>query len=829
VIKGFFSFLFLLLTLSLVGQQKTVVTGKVTEASTATPIPFASVLFVGTSQGAITDFDGNFRIEMSVPVDSLEVRYIGYITRFKRILPGQSQIVNIQLEEDVQTLGEVVVYAGENPAFPIMRKVIDHKSLNDKRSLDAYEYEIYTKIELDLDNLSDNMKGSTMMRQVSKVLDSIEVIAGEDGKPVMPVFFSETMSRYYFRNNPQLQHEHILKTNVLGVGLTDGTTTAQIIGATFQEYNFYKNWLNIVSKDFVSPIADGWRLYYDYDLADSLIVDGDDCYHLDFFPKSEQDLAFTGTMWITKNDFALKRIDATVNPKANLNYIEKVKVQQDLIKTEAGPWIPEKSRVVIDIAQLTPNTAGLLGKFYTSIRDLKVNTPKSPDYYQLPVKLDDDAMEADPDYWKINRHDSLTSTEENVYIMVDTLKKIPMVKQTMNAAKFVATGYLKAGKIDVGPYYTFYGNNVVEGVRLGVGARTNFQMSKKWTLGGYVGYGLKDQEWKYQAYFDYVFDKVRWTNLTLTRQVEVDQVWTLTRNVSPNSLFYSLSRFGNLINPFTYQKNMISFFRQHHPAWSQKLEVKHQEFMPLYDFSFSIGGDANQTLTEFSIFEATLSTRLAKDEVFLINDNERWSMGTVKWPAITFDYTFGKSGVLGSDLDYHRLQLLVQHRQNMGPIGVSRFTMQSGLTIGKVPYPLLYNPIGNETPIYASFAFSSMDFFEFSSDTYVSMRYKHSFEGLILNKIPLMKKLKWRLVGNANMIYGSIRESNVNMVNYPLDEDGLEVIPFTTLADKPYMELGYGVENIFKILRVDAFHRITYLDRPNVNKFGLKFSLQFIL
>jgi hypothetical protein len=828
-LKITFTVLVLILAFSGSAQLLTVVSGKVTEASTGTPVPFANVLFQGTTIGAITDFDGNYRIQISQAVDSVEVRYVGYLTKTKAVFRGQQQILNVQLEEDVQTLGEVIIYAGENPAFEVLRNVVRNKPINDKRQLDAYEYEIYTKIELDMDNLSDRLKRSAVMKKISSVLDSIEIIAGEDGQPVMPVFFSETLSDFYFRNDPRLKHEHILKTNLLGVGLTDGTTTAQIIGASFQEYNFYLNWLNIVSKDFVSPIADGWRIYYEYDLTDSLMVGDDYCYRLDFFPKSAQDLAFNGTMWITKEHFALKRIDATVTSTANLNYIEKIKIQQDLIRTSSGPWLPEKSRVVVDIAQITPNTAGLLAKFYTSIKDVQVNQPRSTAFYEMPVKLDPAAQTFDQYFWRENRHDSLTMTEENVYIMVDTLKKIPVIQQSMNAFKFAATGYFSASKIDVGPYYTFFGNNDIEGLRFGIGARTNYQLSKKWTLGGYLAYGIADERWKYQAYYDLVLDKVKWTNITLTHQREVDQVWTLTRNVSPNSLFYSLSRFGNLVNPFTYQKSSLKIFRQYRPAWSQSLEVKQQDFSPLYDFSFRPDADQDRILSDFSIFEVTLSTRFAKDEVFLVNDNERWSMGTNRWPAISFDYTIGLTGVLGSDLSYHRMKFNLLHKQTVGFLGTSRFELQGGKVFGDVPYPLLYNPIGNETPIYASFAYNMMNFFEFSSDTYASLRYRHSFEGLILNKVPLMRRLKWRLVANANVIYGEMSDRNRDLVNYPLDEFSVQQLPFTTLGEKPYIELGYGIENIFKIFRVDAFHRITYLDRPDVNKFGLKFSLQFIL
>jgi hypothetical protein len=250
--------------------------------------------------------------------------------------------------------------------------------------------------------------------------------------------------------------------------------------------------------------------------------------------------------------------------------------------------------------------------------------------------------------------------------------------------------------------------------------------------------------------------------------------------------------------------------------------------MPQYEFSFN-STTKGETLSDFDITEITLTTRYGKDEIFVINDNERWSLGTVKWPAFTVEYTYGVPNVLGSDLEYHRLKLQIEKRQKMAALGVGRIDLTAGKIFGDVPYPLLYNPIGNETPFYAGFTYNMMNFFEFSSDQYVSLKYRHSFEGLILNKIPVMRELKWRLVGHANMIYGGISDSNVDLVDYPLDDDGNRQIPFFTLDRKPYMELGYGIENIFKFIRIDAIHRLTYLDHPNVNNFGLKFSLQIIL
>lgn len=269
-------------------SQQTIVSGKVTEASTGSPIPFANVVFTGTQEGTTTDFDGNFTLKTNSKIDSIEVRYVGFSKRVKPVVRGDHQIIHIQLEEDMVSLGEVIVYAGENPAFEVLRRVSDRKKINDKRSLEAYEFESYTKIEFDVDQIPEKLKKRKIYAKISQVIDSIEQIAGEDGSAILPVFLSEAVSRYYYRRDPKYAHEHILKTKISGIGITDGTTSSQIIGSSFQQYNFYENWMTIISKEFVSPIADGGRLYYEYELVDSSMVDDDFCYRLDFWPRESR-------------------------------------------------------------------------------------------------------------------------------------------------------------------------------------------------------------------------------------------------------------------------------------------------------------------------------------------------------------------------------------------------------------------------------------------------------------------------------------------------------------------------------------------------------------
>ncbi|MBV6640560.1 MAG: carboxypeptidase-like regulatory domain-containing protein, partial [Cyclobacteriaceae bacterium] len=263
---------------------------------------------------------------------------------------------------------------------------------------------------------------------------------------------------------------------------------------------------------------------------------------------------------------------------------------------------------------------------------------------------------------------------------------------------------------------------------------------------------------------------------------------------------------------------------------SQELQLKHEVFSPLFDFRYYRNPGLDMTTDSvFRTSEISLKTRYAKDEIFVINDNDRLSMGTVRWPVFEFKYTYGFKDVLESSFEYHKFRLSFAKRQKMGILGISKIKATGGLILGDLPYPLLYNTIGNQTPFYVDFAYNLMDYFEFSSDRFVELRYKHSFEGIILNTIPLLKRLKWRLIGEANVLYGDLSQSSINRVIYPLDMNNDPILPFSQFRNKPYIEVGYGVENIFRFLSVQAFHRLTYLDQNNVNKFAIKFNIDFNL
>ena len=823
--------LVLALSFQSVWAQKTVVMGKVKDAGTGDPIPFANIVFKGTSIGTTTSFDGMYHLETNAKVDTLVASYIGYITQEFIIEPGVEQTIDIQLFEDVMELNEVIFYAGENPAFKIMRNVIDNKPVNDKRSLMAYEYESYTKIEVDLDNMSDKFRDKKLISKVISVLDSIQMLEGENGKPILPVFFSEAISNYYVKNNPFVRHEYMVKTKVTGLGLTDGTFTSQIVGATFQEYNFYKNHLTILEKEFASPIGGGWKGIYHYDLVDSVFVGNDFCYRIDFWPKRKHDLSFTGTIWITKAEYALKQVDAFVGKSANLNYVEKLKIQQELLKTEAEAWLPIKTRVLVDLAQPTDEMVGALAKFYTSNRYFVVNEPKEDSFYRLPIDMDDEVRMSDELYWEDNRHDKLTQNELNVYSMVDTLKKIPVIKTYTDLTKMAYSGFYKLGKIDIGPYPLFLSYNNIEGLRLGFGLETNYQFSTRWILKGYMGYGIKDERWKYSAGVDYIISRKPWTKIGITYGKDVDPVYLLFEDITGQVAFYWFTKLGTLRQPFLHDKFLLKFSHQLVRDLNLRIDLRHDYMIPLFDFAYYDQPEQDPTSTKETMRTSTIVGELewAKDRKYLINDNYRYHSGLGRYPVITFRYALGLKDVFGSDFDFQRFGLSVVKSFKLGQYGTSRLAFDSEYILGILPYPLLVNHLGNETPFYNTRAYSMMNNFEFISDQYASLSYTHHFNGAILNRIPLIKYLKFRLLVEGRVLVGSLSQANIDIIVPEPGNIGPQDVQLKSLNNDPYVEVGWGVENVLKVLQVKFFYRLTHLDDPNVRRFGVKFGFRFAL
>lgn len=815
-------------------QKETEIVGIVVDQLTSEPLDYVNVYFKGTSIGTITDADGYFSLKGSGKEKEIVVSIVGYEQQHIKIKEGKHQTLTIQLKSQLVNLDEITVLSGENPAWAIMREAVKNKEKHDKRNLTAYEYQSYNRIEFDIDNISTKLQKRKLVEDIWGSIDSASLEKNEKGNAILPIFLSESISRYYVKNDPFARREEVQKTKVSGVAVEDGSMVSQLVGTAYQDYNFYQNWLRFLEKEFISPISDSWKMYYDYEIMDTLFVGGDHCYEMALFPNREQDPAFNGTIWITTNDFALKKIDVYIDKATNLNFIEKIELKQELNKSETGHWLPSKTHMVVDVSDLSKNSASFLIKVYNTTSDWKVNLLKDKKFYANEVLIAEDFNNYEPEYWSNVRPESLSMQQLKTYKVIDTLVEIPRVRSYVEFVKLATTGYWRRGKIDLGPYLYSYAYNNFEGHAIRIGMKTNEYFSRKITLKGYGGYGTLDDEWKYGFTGSYIIRRKPWTEFKVHSSHDVQQVGiSADELIDNNYIFYAATRWQTFRRPYYISDNSFSLQTEPARGLTHQLTLRHQYYDPQYAFAYYENPDyPESSLKKSDISTSTIkfSTKWARDEMFMQDGNERISLGPRRSPVIKFDYTYGFKGIIESDFEYHKIHMEVMKKLRLGGLGVSRLTLKGGYIFGQLPYLLLENHIGNESMFYTTGAFNTMNYFEFVSDKYASLHYQHHFQGLIMNKIPLMRKLKWRLLGTANILSGSLRQENIDIMVPVEDQDGNSTLGFYYLNPSiPYVELGYGIENIFKIIRVDGVHRLTYRDEENAQKFVLKFSVQFKL
>ena len=799
--------------------QVTKCAGKVIDETTREPLPFVNVVFQKTTVGTTTDFDGNFSLSTDKPTDSLIISYVGFNTKKVKVNKGSSKLdYVILLGANTTTLKEVVIKPGENPAHRIIKAMIKNKPINDRAKLDYYSYEVYNKIEFDINNIDDKLKNNRLMRPFKFVFDNIDSSNAAE-KPSLPMFLSESISEMHYRRSPKVAKEIIKASKVAGV--TENKSVSQFTGDLYQNVNLYDNNILVFGKQFVSPLSDNGLFYYRYYLIDSVNIGNYRCYHIQFKPRRKQELTFTGNMWINDTTFAVKRIEMNMAADANINFVKHFFVVQDYTKTSEA-WMLEKDRLVVDFI-LQKNQPGFYGRKTTSYRNFKINQPKEESFYTKTDNLivDELAEKRDSAYWVENRHDTLSKNEQKIYYLVDTIQTLRAYKTWVDVVQLFYSGYRIMGKFELGPYYNMFSFNQVEGPRLRLGGRTSNAFSKMHELSAYTAYGFLDQEFKYGAAYRGFVTKTPRTMMFARYKNDYEILGQSQNGFTQDNIIASLFRrnpLNNLTRVVTYS---AAFSHEWFTGFENKITLINRKLTPIGGINYEYFDLDSVRLFKQNIrtSEIRLYARLAIDEKYLAGEFDRMSTGT-KYPIVSTQLTFGIKNVFKSDFTYQKLVVNVQDRFRINPFGFTDYILEYGKIWGRLPYPLLELHGGNETYYYDPYAFNMMNYFEFASDHYFSAAASHHFEGIFLNKIPLMRKLKWREVASGKILWGGVNAENKKALVFPSY--------LTVLGKTPYAEVALGVENIFRVLRFDAMWRLTYRDQPNVSKFGLRGTLQFI-
>lgn len=799
--------------------QKTKVSGIVLDAATGDTLPFVNIYFQDTKIGTTSNLEGAYVLESFYATDTLMASFVGYKTFKAKIKKDVDQTLIIKLNPSTEDLPELIVLPNdENPAHAILRKIIKNKEINNREKLDHYQYEVYNKIELDLNNITEDFTKNKAFKKFDFIFDNID---STDEKPYLPMFMSESLSDFYYRKNPRAEKEYIKATKVSGV---ENESVSQFTGDMYQKVNIYENFLPVFGKNFVSPISDRGLNYYRYYLVDSMYIEKYWCYEMQFIPKRKGELTVEGTMWVNDTTYAIKFITGQVSKDANINFVNELVVSQTFEQVEDEVWMLTKDELLVDF-EINNKAMGFYGRKTTTYRDFKINQPKEAGFYDgvENIFVNDTAQDRDDHYWSVHRHEALNENQEGIYQMIDTLEDLPIVNTYIDAIQTLSTGYWVKGKFEIGPIYSVYTRNVVEGSRVRFGMRTSNDFSKMVEFSGYGAYGFFDKEFKYGAGTRFFLTKKPRRLVQLVYKHDVEQVGVSSNAYNNTSIVTFLRR--NPLNKLVFNSEFrATYFREWFPGLSSELLLRNTTFHPLGITQFNLIKPDGTIWPQVGITatEVAFNTRFAYNEEFLSGEFDRISLGT-KYPVLSVTYTYGIPNLLGSNYEYHKARFSFQHKIPLGIFGTFKYQFEVGKIFGKAPYPLLEVHNGNETWSYNETAFNMMNILEFVSDEYISFKAHQHFDGLFLNKIPLLRKLMWREVVTLTGVYGKISDKNLSIMELPSYT--------STLQQKPYLEMAAGIENIFKFIRIDVLWRMTYLDNEydgiKVSSIGLRGKFQF--
>jgi len=826
--QALLSIIFTLFSLTIFSQTWTF-SGHVKDESTSEAIAFCNVFFKGTNIGTFTDENGFFEFSSPELHDSLHVTYVGYQDLAIPTTSANDQAINFLLQPSAVLLETAVVQAGENPAHPIMKMVIANKSKNQLKNLGDYNCKEYCKVEIDLEGL-EKLKNNKLLKSFDYVFEHVDSTSEDNA--FLPVYFTETISNISFDAEAKKTGKDYLANKASGL---ENQSVIQFVNDFQEDYNIYENWIEIFGKPFAGPFADRGFGYYEYYLVDSSLVAGDKFYRIKFKPKRKQECTFTGHCWIHAASSAVQEVTMKMSEDVNINYVKMVNIHQ-AFKNFKGIWIPEKQQTKIHLKPLN-KIPGMIGRKSSHFYDHLVIPANTESMDERSLISSSEKLSMDEDYWLQERPEELSIKEQAIYTMIDSMENIKQYKTFSEVIKIIAAGTMELGPLEVGPYFSLTSNNVLEGQRFKIGAWTSSKFSRKVRLGGFIGYGLKDKRFKYGGDLKWILNKNPRMVIGASYKNDNDLNTDNDFEVGEGNMLASFLRRDIAQKLILDKKTQLYFERFWNSGFYARILFMHYDMDPVghlmadgsgFNFAYLDNGNVDSVAdTTVTTAELKFKVKYTYKEKFLDTGFSRRSMGS-KYPSIGIEYAIGTKGIMGSEHDYHKLHLDMSHTARFSPFGEMELLLEAGKTFGRVPFLLSNVHRGNETYFLMSNAFNTMNRYEFVSDQFVSLKLDHHFDGYILNKIPLVRKLNWRTVTSFKAVYGSLSKENAagNQLNM-FDPSNVEFVGVRAPSTAPYMETSIGIENILKIFRVDALWRLNYLDNPETIPFAVKVGVDF--
>lgn len=848
-IKSFLLFLLLGCCISVSAQN---IQGVVTDSLTNDPIPYLSVFYEGKGVGSITDNDGHYKVETRKGWNKLTFSAVGYVTKVVNIIPGVTKNLNVRMRPDDIMLDEVVVkpkrekYSRKNnPAVELMKKVIAHKNNNKLSENDYYQYNKYQKITMSLNDVTPEMLEKGMYKKMPFLKDQIE-LCEETNKFILPISVDETASQKIYRKHPKSEKTIIKGMSSTGVNelFATGDMLSTVLKDVFTDVNIYDNDIRLLQYPFISPISSSDAIsFYKFYIMDTTFVDKDKCFHLTFVPNNSQDFGFTGHLYVlADSSYTVKKCTMNLPKKSGVNFVDNMDIIQEFEQLPNGEWVLKTDDMIVEMT---------LMKIMQGFQIRRTTRYSDYAFDELPQQLfkrkgaeikEADAMMRGDDFWNQYRPVPLTQTESSMDMLVKRLEQMPGFKYVIFVLKAFIENFVETGtkdnpsKVDIGPVNTMISNNYIDGLRLRMSAQTTANLNPHLFLKGYYAYGFKDHRSKYMGEVEYSFNKKEYlprefpkNSITFSYQYDVMSPTDKFLKTDKDNVFVSFKT--STVDQMSYVRNIaLKYENETQFGLKTTVEVKHSTDEPTGGLAYITNDDQKTLVPEIQTMEASLAFRYAPGETF-VNTKQRRIPVSFDAPVFTLSHTTGFKGVLGGEYNFNLTEVGLYKRFWFSSWGKIDMFVKGGAQWNKVPFPLLIMPAANLSYILQRETFNLINNMEFLNDRYASLDVSWDLNGKIFNRIPLLKKLKWREAIGFKMLYGHLTDKN-NPMKHPGDSE-LFLFPtrdgrptsFVMDLKTPYMECSVGIHNIFKILHIDYVRRLNYLDHPDANKWGVRFMV----
>ncbi len=817
--------------------------GTVTDSTTHEAMPYVSVYLQNTTDGCQTEKNGHFSFLTPESSGMLIVSSVGYAEKRIPINAKTRFPLQIQLAPTTYELKEVEIKPEReryrrknNPAVELVQDIIKRRSDYRLDSHDYYSRNRHELLTIALNNFDQNKYQAELLDNIGLLQNYLDTSL-VSGKPILNISSRELIGSDHYRKSPESHKKHVIARRRAGVD--DFISEQEIDGVfdeVFKDVDIFQNDIDLLRNRFVSPLSNIATSVYKYYIMDTLLVEGTPCVDLAFSPFNSESHGFTGHLYVTTDStHFIKWVQMTTPHDINLNFVRTLNITQTFTPASDGTPLLNKESLIAEI-EITAQINGVYIKREVNYNNYLLDVAARPDLLARPESVieEEDARDKDELFWAVNRIGHVSKRELSVADMIAQLRQYPLYYWTEKIITYLFTGYVPNKKEEpeffYGPLNTTISNNALEGLRLRVGGMTSAYLNPHLMGRFFVAYGFRDQRVKYMGELEYSFKKKKEHinefpihSLRLHYENDIYQYGQTYLYTNKDNIFLNLKRMED--NQIGYlRKAEFSYNREHynHLSYSLTLRNKVYESSRLMQFETRSEGVAHFA-SELPQTELELSLRYAPGEKFT---QKKWDRNSLRpeRPVFTLSHSMALKDVLGSQFTCHHTEASARKRFWFSSFGYIDAVVKGGRVWNDVPYPLLIIPNANLSYTLQKESFALMNPMEFVTDTYASWETIYYMNGLIFNRLPLIKKLGWREVIDFKGFYGSLRPGNKPDLT---NSNGLYLFPLdpeykNPLTHMPYMELSFGIENIFKILEVDYVRRLTYTNLPGISKHGVR-------